>query len=48
VIGITLLVVGGIALLDSLTPYGFFDFWRLWPLILIALGGAFLYTRRPR
>lgn len=48
VIGVALLIIGGIALLDSLTPYGFFDFWRLWPLILIALGAAIIYARRSK
>ncbi len=46
VLGVTLIVVGGIALLDSIGIFGGFNPWDLWPLILIALGGAIIYARR--
>lgn len=44
-IGLALVVIGILALLDSLGLFAQFDSWRLWPLILIAFG-AFLVLRR--
>jgi len=44
-IGLALVVIGILALLDSLGLFAQFDAWRLWPLILIAFG-AFLVLRR--
>ena len=44
-VGLALVVVGVLALLDSLGLLAQFDAWRLWPLILIAFG-AFLVIRR--
>lgn len=46
VFGVTLLVVGGIALLDSFDLFSFWQPWRLWPVILIAAGLAIVYARR--
>lgn len=44
-IGLALVVIGVLALLDSLGLFAQFDSWRLWPVILIAFG-AFLIIRR--
>jgi len=44
-IGLALVVIGVLALLDSLGLLAQFDSWRLWPIILIAFG-AFLVIRR--
>ena len=44
-IGLALVVIGILALLDSLGLFAQFDSWRLWPLILIAFA-AFLVLRR--
>ena len=44
-IGLALVVIGILALLDSLGLFAHFDSWRLWPLVLIAFG-AFLVLRR--
>jgi len=44
-IGLALVVIGVLALLDSLGLFAQVDLWRLWPLILIAFG-AFLIIRR--
>ena len=44
-IGLALVVIGVLALLDSLGFLAQVDLWRLWPLILIAFG-AFLIIRR--
>jgi len=44
-VGLALLVIGILALLDSLGLFAQFDAWRLWPLLLIAFG-AFLVLRR--
>ena len=40
-----MVVIGVLALLDSLGLLAQFDSWRLWPVILIAFG-AFLVIRR--
>ena len=45
IVGSALVVIGILALLDSLGLLAQFDAWRLWPLILIAFG-AFLVIRR--
>ena len=37
-VGLALIVIGILALLDSLGFFAQFDSWRLWPLILIAFG----------
>ena len=44
-VGLALVVIGVLALLDSLGLLAQFDSWRLWPIILIAFG-AFLIIRR--
>lgn len=44
-VGLALVVIGVLALLDSLGLLAQFDSWRLWPVILIAFG-AFLVIRR--
>lgn len=44
-VGLALVVIGVLALLDSLGLLAQFDAWRLWPVILIAFG-AFLIIRR--
>ncbi len=44
-VGLALVVIGVLALLDSLGVLAQFDSWRLWPIILIAFG-AFLVLRR--
>ena len=44
-IGLALVVIGVLALLDSLGFLAQVDLWRLWPLVLIAFG-AFLLIRR--
>lgn len=44
-VGVALVVIGVLALLDSLGLLAQFDSWRLWPIILIAFG-AFLIIRR--
>jgi len=44
-VGLALVVIGILALLDSLGLFAQFDSWRLWPLLLIAFG-AFLVVRR--
>lgn len=46
VVGFVLIVVGVLALLDSLGVLSQFDFWRLWPLILIAFGAVVMLRRR--
>jgi phage shock protein PspC (stress-responsive transcriptional regulator) len=45
IVGLALVVIGVLALLDSLGLLAQFDAWRLWPVILIAFG-AFLILRR--
>lgn len=44
-VGLALVVIGVLALLDSLGLLAQFDSWRLWPVILIAFG-VFLVIRR--
>ncbi len=46
IFGVILVVVGGIALIDSLGMFAFFNPWNLWPLILIGIGAAVIYSRR--
>ncbi len=43
VVGSALIVIGAVALMSQL---GWFDAWRLWPLILIGIGGLLLVNRR--
>jgi phage shock protein PspC (stress-responsive transcriptional regulator) len=45
---IGLIVVGAIALLANLGVFSFIDWGLIWPVALIAVGGAFLYTRMRR
>ena len=45
---IGLIVVGAVALLANLGVFSFIDWGLLWPVALIAVGGAFLYTRLRR
>ena len=44
--GVTLVIVGGIALLANFDVFGAFNAWRLWPLILVGFGLALLFSRR--
>ena len=46
--GLVLIVIGGIALLDSVGIFGFFNFWQAWPVLIIALGAMMLWKRRDR
>jgi uncharacterized membrane protein YdbT with pleckstrin-like domain len=45
---IGLIVVGAVALLANLGVFSFIDWNLIWPVALIAVGGAFLYTRMRR
>ncbi len=45
-LGVALIVIGGIALLDSIGVFRAFNPWDLWPVILIAMGGAIVYAGR--
>ena len=45
-LGVALIVIGGIALLDSIGVFHAFNPWDLWPVILIAMGGAIVYAGR--
>ncbi len=41
--GLVLIALGALALVGQ---FGWFDAWRLWPLILIAVGGVLIVNRR--
>ena len=43
VVGSALIIIGAAALMSQ---FGWFDAWRLWPLILIALGGLLIFNQR--
>ena len=43
VVGAALVVIGAVALMSQ---FGWFDAWRLWPLILIAIGGLLILNQR--
>ena len=43
VVGSALIVIGAVALMSQ---FGWFDAWRLWPLILIAFGGLLIFNQR--
>lgn len=43
VVGSALIVIGAVALMSQ---FGWFDAWRLWPLILIAIGGLLILNQR--
>ena len=42
-VGSALIVIGAAALMSQ---FGWFDAWRLWPLILIAIGGLLIFNQR--
>lgn len=42
-VGSALIVIGAVALMSQ---FGWFDAWRLWPLLLIALGGLLIFNQR--
>ena len=46
VLGTGLIVIGGIALLNAFDVFGFYNPWKLWPLVLVGLGLALLLRRR--
>ncbi|MBM4437766.1 MAG: PspC domain-containing protein [Actinobacteria bacterium] len=46
--GVTLLVIGAIAFLANFNVFGFYNPWRLWPVILIGIGLAIVFGRRAR
>lgn len=43
VVGSALIIIGAAALMSQ---FGWFDAWRLWPLILIAFGGLLIFNQR--
>ena len=43
VVGSALVIIGAVALASQ---FGWFDAWRLWPLILIAIGGVLILNQR--
>lgn len=43
VVGSALVVIGAVALMSQ---FGWFDAWRLWPLVLIAFGGLLIFNQR--
>ena len=43
VVGSALIIIGAVALMSQ---FGWFDAWRLWPLLLIALGGLLILNQR--
>ena len=43
VVGSALIIIGAAALMSQ---FGWFDAWRLWPLILIAIGGLLIFNQR--
>ena len=43
VVGSVLIIIGAAALMSQ---FGWFDAWRLWPLILIAIGGLLIFNQR--
>ncbi|MCY3784382.1 MAG: PspC domain-containing protein [Chloroflexi bacterium] len=43
VVGSVLVIIGAAALMSQ---FGWFDAWRLWPLILIAIGGVLIFNQR--
>ena len=43
VLGSVLIIIGAAALMSQ---FGWFDAWRLWPLILIAIGGLLIFNQR--
>lgn len=47
-IGLILILAGAIFLLDNLRVFAWWQFGRLWPLILVAVGIALLLRRRER
>lgn len=47
-IGLILILAGAIFLLDNLRVFAWWQFGRLWPLILVAIGVALLLRRRER
>jgi phage shock protein C len=48
ILGIILLVIGGIALMNSLDIFEFLRFGSVWPVLIIAFGGLILFSRRER
>jgi len=42
-VGSALIVIGAVALMSQ---FGWFDAWRLWPLILIGIGGLLILNQR--
>ncbi|MCY4113536.1 MAG: PspC domain-containing protein [Chloroflexi bacterium] len=43
VVGSALIIIGAAALMSQ---FGWFDAWRLWPLLLIAIGGLLIFNQR--
>ena len=43
VVGSVLIIIGAAALMSQ---FGWFDAWRLWPLLLIAMGGLLIFNQR--
>lgn len=43
VVGSVLVIIGAAALMSQ---FGWFDAWRLWPIILIAIGGVLIFNQR--
>lgn len=42
-VGSALIVIGAVALMSQ---FGWFDAWRLWPLLLIGIGGLLIFNQR--
>lgn len=48
--GVVLIALGGLFLLDTqdVWDYGIGDIWRLWPVVLILIGGKIFFARRKK
>ena len=42
-VGSALIIIGAVALMSQ---FGWFDAWRLWPLLLIGIGGLLIFNQR--
>jgi len=44
IVGVVLIIIGAAVLIDNYDLIPDFDFGRLWPLVLVVIGGAFIIS----